>query len=55
MGYPKHFKITLGYQAYKQIGNSIVVPVVELLAKQITKLLRLNKQKEETETVSIFD
>jgi DNA (cytosine-5)-methyltransferase 1 len=49
MGYPKHFKITLGYQAYKQIGNSIVVPVVELLAKQITKLIRLNKPKEETE------
>ncbi|PIK15125.1 MAG: DNA (cytosine-5-)-methyltransferase [Halobacteriovorax sp. JY17] len=38
MGFPKKFKITLSdTRAYKCFGNSVVVPVVERLAKQIAK------------------
>lgn len=36
MGFPDSFKITVSdTQAYKQFGNSVVVPLVELLAKSI--------------------
>lgn len=43
MGYPKTFKVQEGYQTYKQIGNSVVVPVISLLAKELVKLLNKNK------------
>lgn len=39
MGYPETYKIYNGYHTYKQIGNSVVVPVLTLLAKQIVKFL----------------
>lgn len=39
MGFPDGYKIGKGYQAYKQIGNSVVVPVVSKLAKELAKLV----------------
>lgn len=40
MGFPSDFKIKPNYhQSYKQIGNSVVVHVVDLLAKEIIKVL----------------
>jgi DNA (cytosine-5)-methyltransferase 1 len=41
MGYPDSFKIEVSdTQAYKQFGNSVVVPVVERIAKAIVATLR---------------
>jgi DNA (cytosine-5)-methyltransferase 1 len=40
MGYPTDFKIPVSdTQAYKQFGNSVVVPVVERLAKKVVETL----------------
>lgn len=40
MGYPETFKIVCSdTKAYKQFGNSVVVPVVEAIAKQVVKAL----------------
>ncbi|PIY13166.1 MAG: DNA (cytosine-5-)-methyltransferase [Flexibacter sp. CG_4_10_14_3_um_filter_32_15] len=39
-GFPKGFKIKSDYhQSYKQIGNSVSVPVVRALAKEISKFI----------------
>ena len=41
MGYPKDFKITVSdTQAYKQFGNSVVVPVVERIARAVASTLQ---------------
>lgn len=41
MGYPDLFKITVSdTQAYRQFGNSVVVPVVERIAASVLKALR---------------
>jgi len=41
MGYPEEFKIPVSdTQAYKQFGNSVVVPVVERIAKQVVECLK---------------
>lgn len=39
MGYPNDYIIGTGSQAYKQIGNSVVVPVITEIAKNIVTLL----------------
>ncbi len=40
MGYPKDFKIPVSdTQAYRQFGNSVVVPVVERIAKNVMEAL----------------
>jgi len=40
MGFPERFKIVVSdTQAYKQFGNSVVVPVAEAVAKQVVKAL----------------
>ncbi len=39
MGFPKTYQIGKGYQAYKQIGNSIVVPVISKIAQELIKIL----------------
>jgi DNA (cytosine-5)-methyltransferase 1 len=40
MGYPKDFKIPVSdCQAYRQFGNSVVVPVVERVAKAVVEAL----------------
>jgi DNA (cytosine-5)-methyltransferase 1 len=41
MGYPKDFQIPVSdTQAYKQFGNSVVVPVVERIAKAVVETLK---------------
>jgi len=41
MGYPDTFKIPVSdTQAYRQFGNSVVVPVIERLAKRVVESLR---------------
>jgi DNA (cytosine-5)-methyltransferase 1 len=41
MGYPSDMKIPVSdTQAYRQFGNSVVVPVVERIAKAVVKTLR---------------
>jgi DNA (cytosine-5)-methyltransferase 1 len=41
MGYPETFKIVVSdTQAYRQFGNSVVVPVVERIAKQVIESLK---------------
>ena len=40
MGFPEGFKIVVSdTQAYKQFGNSVVVPLTEAIAKQVVKAL----------------
>lgn len=41
MGFPDDYKIEKGYQAYKQIGNSVVVPVVCKLAEELVRVAKL--------------
>ena len=40
MGYPETYKINKGAQTYKQIGNSVVVPIITLLATEMVKFLK---------------
>jgi DNA (cytosine-5)-methyltransferase 1 len=41
MGYPDNFKIPVSdTQAYRQFGNSVVVPVVERIAEAVVETLR---------------
>lgn len=40
MGYPESYKIDKGTQIYKQIGNSVVVPIITMLASGIVKVLK---------------
>jgi DNA (cytosine-5)-methyltransferase 1 len=41
MGFPKNFKIPVSRtQMYRQMGNSVVVPVIEVIAKEIQKTLK---------------
>lgn len=40
MGYPETYKINKGAQTYKQIGNSVVVPIITLLANEIVRILK---------------
>lgn len=40
MGYPENYKIGKGSQAYKQIGNSVVVPVLEQISKSLVNILK---------------
>jgi len=41
MGYPSDFKIPVSdTQAYRQFGNSVVVPIVESIAKEVVASLR---------------
>lgn len=42
MGFPENYKIGKGYQAYKQIGNSVAVPVICRLAEELITLCKFN-------------
>jgi len=54
MGFPDHFNIYQKTQeAYKQIGNSICIPMVKSIAKQIQRQGLLNEQKYKEESYSI--
>ena len=40
MGFPKSFKIKPNYsQSYKQIGNSVVVPIIEKIGENLVQIL----------------
>jgi DNA (cytosine-5)-methyltransferase 1 len=40
MGFPKEYKIKENYsQSYKQIGNSVVVPIIYQIAKNLIAIL----------------
>lgn len=43
MGFPNNYKIGKGSKAYKQIGNSVVVPILEVIAKNLIELLKKNE------------
>jgi DNA (cytosine-5)-methyltransferase 1 len=46
MGFPKDFKFPVSdTQAYRQCGNSVVVPVVEAIAKNVVASLKLSSEK----------
>lgn len=47
MGFPDSFKIVVSdTQAYKQFGNSVAVPVVRAIAKEMRKVLEPARQKQ---------
>jgi modification methylase scrFIA len=46
MGFPDNYKIGNGYQAYKQIGNSVVVPLISKLANELVSVTGLNEKEE---------
>jgi len=49
MGFPESFQIVVSdTRAYKQFGNSVVVPVIEAIAKEIVKCLRKEPVTAET-------
>jgi hypothetical protein len=49
MGFPKNFKIPVSdTQAYRQFGNSVVVPVIQRIAKRVVATLA-DKQSLRTE------
>lgn len=51
MGFPKEFRIPVSdTQAYKQFGNSVVVPVIEAVALHLKPHIMALKQFEETGT-----
>lgn len=41
MGFPEDYKIGKGSHAYKQIGNSVVVPIIYELAKELLRTCKL--------------
>ncbi|HZZ14543.1 MAG TPA: DNA (cytosine-5-)-methyltransferase [Candidatus Sulfotelmatobacter sp.] len=54
MGFPESFKIPVSdTQAYKQFGNSVVVPMIARLAKQLVKSLEGPVEKDTTDLPSI--
>ncbi len=46
MGYPDEYRLDLvsDVQAYRQCGNSVVVPLITAVAEQIIKVLKKNEQ-----------
>ncbi len=40
MGYPENYKIGTGSKAYKQIGNSVIVPVLEQISNSLVNILK---------------
>lgn len=55
MGYPDSFKIPVSdTQAYRQFGNSVVVPVVSEIAASVLKSLRNSEPKKPVESQSLL-
>jgi DNA (cytosine-5)-methyltransferase 1 len=45
-GFPEDFKINVGYQAMRKLtGNSVAIPVIEAVAKQMIQSISLNRLK----------
>ncbi|MEA2016205.1 MAG: DNA (cytosine-5-)-methyltransferase [Actinomycetota bacterium] len=56
MGFPEHFSIPVSdTQAYKQFGNSVVVPLVFNIAKEIVKVLSKEKPKKYSKKSEYLD
>ena len=45
MGYPDNYKIGRGAQAYKQIGNSVIVPILTSIAENLVRIIKENETK----------
>lgn len=43
MGYPDDYKIGKGSQAYKQIGNSVIVPILSSIAENLVRIIKENE------------
>lgn len=55
MGFPESFSIsTSKTEAYKQIGNSVCVPMIKVMAEQIKKQLLDNKNNETQNTIKVI-
>ena len=51
MGFPEKFKIPVSNnQAYRQFGNSVVVPVVRAIAREMLKSMTSGKKR-----VTLYD
>lgn len=46
MGFPDSYKIEKGYQSYKQIGNSVAVPLICRLAEELLSLCGLYQKND---------
>jgi DNA (cytosine-5)-methyltransferase 1 len=55
MGYPKSYKFNKGYQTYKQAGNSVVIPVINLLAKELIRVLNTSNKKSHSKEIDLFN
>lgn len=45
-GYPENYKLPLAdVHLYKQLGNSVTVPVIEAIANEVKKVLDINKER----------
>jgi DNA (cytosine-5)-methyltransferase 1 len=54
MGFPDTFKIPVSdTQAYKQFGNSVVVPVIEAIAKAMAPHVITLKAREQQPQISM--
>jgi DNA (cytosine-5)-methyltransferase 1 len=48
-GFPDSFQIVVSdVQAYKQFGNSVAIPVVKAVAKEVIKALSLSRESQAT-------
>lgn len=51
MGFPKDFKFPVSRtQMYRQMGNSVAIPVVEAIAKEMVKVLNPKPIKNKSNT-----
>jgi hypothetical protein len=54
MGFPETFRIVVSdTQAYKQFGNSVVVPLVAKIAKQIASYLESFDEAQESPAIKV--
>ncbi|WP_460195154.1 DNA (cytosine-5-)-methyltransferase [Thermosynechococcus sp. FA-CM-4201] len=55
MGFPNSFKIVVSdTRAYQQFGNSVVVPLVKVIADEILKSLKQGKLLKQTRQLTLF-
>jgi DNA (cytosine-5)-methyltransferase 1 len=55
-GFPDHFKIPVSdNQSYKQFGNSVAVPVIRAIAKQIKIALEKPRKNYRSKELNLFD
>ena len=53
MGFPKDFIIPVSRtQMYRQMGNSVVIPVIKFMAQEITQKMVTSKKKVKVEELA---